>query len=160
MANKKIKHIVAKLLGATTEETLDIYDESALHATDIVDNLTSTDATKVLSAKQGKALNDSITSSLSSQSSRISALEGDSVRVRDPGSTSNANSFRTPGWYYKAGWTNTPSTVGATGYLLVLGHYSSNSFAKQFYTTYSHNVLFMRTLNDGSWNSWSQITVN
>lgn len=61
MANKKIKHIVAKLLGATTEETLDIYDESALHATDIVDNLTSNDATKVLSAKQGKALNDSIT---------------------------------------------------------------------------------------------------
>lgn len=60
MANKKIKHIVAKLLGETTEETLDIYDESALHATDIVDNLTSTDATKVLSAKQGKALNDSI----------------------------------------------------------------------------------------------------
>lgn len=61
MANKKIKHIVAKLLGESTEETLDIYDESALHATDIVDNLTSTDATKVLSAKQGKALNDSIT---------------------------------------------------------------------------------------------------
>lgn len=61
MANKKIKHIVAKLLGETTEETLDIYDESALHATDIVDNLTSNDATKVLSAKQGKALNDSLT---------------------------------------------------------------------------------------------------
>lgn len=60
MANKKIKHIVAKLLGETTEETLDIYDESALHATDIVDNLTSNDATKVLSAKQGKALNDSL----------------------------------------------------------------------------------------------------
>lgn len=60
MANKKIKHIVAKLLGESTEETLDIYDESALHATDIVDNLTSTDATKVLSAKQGKALNDSL----------------------------------------------------------------------------------------------------
>ena len=61
MANKKIKHIIAKLLGETTEETLDIYDESALHATDIVDNLTSNDATKVLSAKQGKALNDSLT---------------------------------------------------------------------------------------------------
>ena len=75
MANKKIKHIVAKLLGATTEETLDIYDESALHATDIVDNLTSTDATKVLSAKQGKALNDSlatVTSSLASYQKKIS----------------------------------------------------------------------------------------
>ena len=71
MANKKIKHIVAKLLGETTEETLDIYDESALHATDIVDNLTSTDATKVLSAKQGKALNDSITSNVANLQTRI-----------------------------------------------------------------------------------------
>lgn len=68
MANKKIKHIVAKLLGESTEETLDIYDESALHATDIVDNLTSTDATKVLSAKQGKALNDSLSNSVWVQS--------------------------------------------------------------------------------------------
>lgn len=71
MANKKIKHIVAKLLGATTEETLDIYDESALHATDIVDNLTSTDATKVLSAKQGKALNDSKVSSITASGTTV-----------------------------------------------------------------------------------------
>lgn len=65
MANRLIKHIVAKLVGASTEETFDIYDESALHSTDIVDNLLSTDATKVLSASQGKALNDSLENALS-----------------------------------------------------------------------------------------------
>lgn len=87
MANKKIKHIVAKLLGETTEETLDIYDESALHATDIVDNLTSNDATKVLSAKQGKALNDSLTSlveyivvSIGRQTSSINVIQNHSFK--------------------------------------------------------------------------------
>ena len=79
MANKKIKHIIAKLLGETTEETLDIYDESALHATDIVDNLTSNDATKVLSAKQGKALNDSITSTNSALTNGLASKLNASV---------------------------------------------------------------------------------
>lgn len=60
MANRLIKKITARLTGASTAETFDIYDDAAVHSTDVVDALTSTDATKVLSAKQGKALNDAL----------------------------------------------------------------------------------------------------
>lgn len=60
MANKKIKHVIAKLLGEDTTETLDIYDESALHAENIQNNLTTTEEGYALDARQGKALQDEI----------------------------------------------------------------------------------------------------
>lgn len=60
MANKKIKHVIAKLLGEDTTETLDIYDESALHAENIKNNLTTTNAGYALDARQGKALKDAV----------------------------------------------------------------------------------------------------
>lgn len=63
MANRKIKHIVAKLVGASTEETLDVYDIDAVHTDMIANNLTTTNAGYVLDARQGKALNDSIAAS-------------------------------------------------------------------------------------------------
>ena len=60
MPNRKIKHIVAKLVGASTEETLDVYDVDAVHTSDIANNLTTTNEGYVLDARQGKALNDSL----------------------------------------------------------------------------------------------------
>ena len=74
MANKKISELV-ELLTVADDDYLPIVDASesdtkkikasnlvpsgVLTTSDIVDNLTSTDATKVLSAKQGKDLKDS-----------------------------------------------------------------------------------------------------
>lgn len=60
MPNRKIKHIVAKLVGASTEETLDVYDVDAVHTSDVANNLTTTSEGYVLDARQGKALNDSL----------------------------------------------------------------------------------------------------
>lgn len=64
MPNRKIKHIVAKLVGATTEETLDVYDVDAIHIDKIANNLTTTTSGYVLDARQGKALSDSISESI------------------------------------------------------------------------------------------------
>lgn len=61
MPNRKIKHIVAKLVGASTEETLDVYDVDAIHTDKIYNALDQTAAGYVLDARQGKALNDSLT---------------------------------------------------------------------------------------------------
>ena len=58
---RKIKHIVAKLVGASEEETLDVYDVDALHSGNIANNLTTTSSGYVLDARQGKALNDNLT---------------------------------------------------------------------------------------------------
>lgn len=60
MPNRKIKHIVAKLVGASTEETLDVYDVDAIHTDKIYNALDQTAAGYVLDARQGKALNDSL----------------------------------------------------------------------------------------------------
>lgn len=60
MPNRKIKHIVAKLVGASTEETLDVYDVDAIHTDKIYNALDQTAAGYVLDARQGKALIDSL----------------------------------------------------------------------------------------------------
>lgn len=60
MANKKIKHVIAKILGEDTTETLDIYDESALHAENVKNDLTTTEEGYALDARQGKALKDHV----------------------------------------------------------------------------------------------------
>lgn len=64
MANQKVKHIIAKLVGQSTESTLDVYDVDAVHTDKIANNLTTTSSGYVLDARQGKALNDSLTNSL------------------------------------------------------------------------------------------------
>lgn len=64
MPNRKIKHIVAKLVGASTEETLDVYDVDAVHTDKIYNGLDQTTDGYVLDARQGKALNDSLNSLL------------------------------------------------------------------------------------------------
>ena len=64
MANKKIKHIIAKVVGSSTEETMDVYDVDAVHTADVINNLTSnTEAAKKkpLSAYQGYVLNNNLT---------------------------------------------------------------------------------------------------
>lgn len=60
MANQKVKHIIAKLVGQSTESTLDVYDVDAVHTDKIANNLTTTSSGYVLDARQGKALNDSL----------------------------------------------------------------------------------------------------
>lgn len=58
---RKVKHIIAKLLGSSTEETLDVYDVDAVHKSDVTTSTVVTEAGKVLDARAGKTLRDLIT---------------------------------------------------------------------------------------------------
>lgn len=61
MPNRKIKHIIATLVGASQQETMDVYDVDAVHKDDIKnDLLTTVTKTYALDAAQGKVLNDKI----------------------------------------------------------------------------------------------------
>lgn len=58
---RKVKHIIAKLLGSSTEETLDVYDVDAVHKADVTASTVVTEAGKVLDARGAKTLRDLIT---------------------------------------------------------------------------------------------------
>lgn len=58
---RKVKHIIAKLLGSSTEETLDVYDVDAVHKADVTSSTVVTEAGKVLDARAAKTLRDLIT---------------------------------------------------------------------------------------------------
>ena len=58
MANEKISTFLATLYGGTTEQTFEMVDGTALHPADVVDNLTTDNMIKPLSANQGKVLNE------------------------------------------------------------------------------------------------------
>lgn len=58
---RKVKHIIAKLLGSSTEETLDVYDVDAIHTSDVTASTVVTEAGKVLDARAAKTLRDLIT---------------------------------------------------------------------------------------------------
>lgn len=158
MANKKIKHIVAKLLGESTEETLDIYDESALHATDIVDNLTSTDATKVLSAKQGKALNDSIgtlSSTITSTKNSLDKIIGFLYPVTD------LNDATTTGVYKYDGYTShRPDNFGVCAVFSTNTTATGNMwyFQVAFATTANNKIYYRQKVNTAAWTNWASWT--
>lgn len=58
MPNRKIKHIVATLVGAQTEETLDVYDIDAVHKSDLTTALNVTESGKAADARALKTIND------------------------------------------------------------------------------------------------------
>ncbi len=55
MPNRKIKHIVAKLTGASEEETLDVYDVDAVHTDKIYNGTNQSSSGYVLDARQANA---------------------------------------------------------------------------------------------------------
>ena len=80
--NDKISNLPSLPTGGTTGQILakksnTDYDTQWQNPIPIIDNLESTDTTSALSAKQGKALNDTMTS----QGNRINALEDKSAHV-------------------------------------------------------------------------------
>lgn len=61
MPNRLIKKITAKLVGAATAETFDIYDDTAVHRDAVTQSLTITNEGYVLDGRVGKTLNDALT---------------------------------------------------------------------------------------------------
>lgn len=78
-----ISGIVTSVNGKTDDVVLTAADLSALATTDVIDNLTTTDATKVLSANQGKVLDDKISETNQQLSLAKAAITGLQNSVAD-----------------------------------------------------------------------------
>lgn len=145
MPNRKIKHIIAKIVGANDEETLDVYDVDAIHTDRIVTNLTTNSDDYVLSASQGKVLNDRF---------------GDSVvGIRSYlASGSDLNNATTIGIYTLAGsysYTNLPENV-TYGTLCVFRPTISGTYVFQIICPCSSGNIYCRgsVNNGGTWSDW------
>ena len=163
MPNRKIKHIVAKLVGASTEETLDVYDVDAVHTDKIKNDLVTSTAGYVLDARCGKTLADqlnkfNLTTSSSSVALTPSTTWADSSGVQTMGTISSSypirwslNSDRSIGKIYgqvrisnlvgSGGrmWFQTPIVVASTGSAYQIAGVMSGAFWK----------------DDGSWGAIS-----
>ena len=137
MPNRKIKHIVAKLVGASTEETLDVYDIDAVHTSDVVNNLTTTNAGYVLDARQGKALNDSLSAFLPNAWT----------------SGVNMNNLTTPGIYMlSTSITNSPVNDHPWSPVIVFG--SNGSFRQIMILT---DMTTWVRVYDSVWKAWTKL---
>lgn len=112
-----LKVINESLANAITTEDVNGLITTALQGavlkTDIVDNLTSEDATKVLSAAQGKALNDKITAtntSVTALEGKVDAFDADGDGVVD--TAANATKFDGHAADYFAKATDIPDVTG------------------------------------------------
>lgn len=153
MANKKIKHIIAKLVGSSTEETMDVYDVDAVHTADVINNLTSnTEAAKKkpLSAYQGYVLNNN----LSSITSNNVGLLNNSYRQDDK----DLNDYKTQGIYYLgSNLTNGPDASGYL-YLFVLRINGGNDGIQIAWSVVTSNVYRRRLSGGNTWGAWSRLS--
>lgn len=159
MANKKIKHIIAKLVGSSTEETMDVYDVDAVHTADVINNLTSnTEAAKKkpLSAYQGYVLNNNLTAI-------------DMFRSGTSISNCDLNDMLTVGKYYSINGsasstiTNKPSQVAAGFTLYVMGQsggYGSSGNKLQILTqntNIANNAIYFRIYASNKIGPWVSV---
>ena len=152
MPNRKIKHIIATLVGASQQETMDVYDVDAVHKADIKNNLTTTvTGTYALDAAQGKVLNDEITSIHDHIYAGTLPNGTDLDDVRDVGSHMVSGSVQ---------YANKPhmpdGTAAAWGILEVLGS-RDNSATTVIQVFHQNNRMWTRFYNPdpGIWYNWT-----
>lgn len=111
---------------------------------DLIDNLTTNDATKALSAKQGKLLSDQI-----------------DVQNLTKSSVSDANADLNNGLYYA---TSATQNLPAAGYGVLLNLKAGGTYARRFQFYFNGTDMYYRFGNIPSaagvltWNAWMQVT--
>ena len=145
MANKKIKHIIAKLVGSSTEETMDVYDVDAVHTADVINNLTSnTEAAKKkpLSAYQGYVLNNNFNDSLSRSNIQSLAYRGEQT-------SGDANDMADGIRYFPGSSTNVPEQ-----YCIIVQWGTSTYKVQIAVSMVTPNKLYQRRYGNAGWSSW------
>lgn len=115
---------------------------------DIADNLTTNDAAKVLSAKQGKELSDTV--------GHFRNASGGSENA-----ASDADTIQNNGIYYRwyASGTNYPGTSG--GFLIVTRHNSNSGYGTQLFIEDSVDQnVWVRRNNNGTWQAWQKLATD
>lgn len=109
-----------------------------MNQSSIVDNLTTDDGTKALSAAQGKALSDKM----------------DGVAV--PNGDCN-NATETGRYYTSLSTANAPS---ATHWVIDVIKYNDNEISQIARNVYTSNVVCTRAKLNGTWSTWEELALN
>lgn len=113
----------------------------------VIDNLESTSATDALSANMGRELKELIDNVGSSYVNK----NGDTLNNK------NLNELIDKIYIgYGYNLTNTP--YGNAGFLINIPNPNNSSYTRQFFSHYSNNIIYTRSLNNGVWNEWSPLT--
>ena len=115
----------------------------------IVDNCTTADSTKALSANQGKVLNDYATNIKPSL-----GIDNNSSNTLLQTAT-NANDIDKTSVLYTLGVSNLPSGASPYGYLTTLE--ADHTIKTQTYNAFNSPVTYKRICNDGNWGGWMRI---
>ena len=120
--------------------------KSVVPRSDIVNNLTTNDSTKVLSAAQGKALKDNADA----------ITYGSNIP-----SNSNLNDYKTPGYYrvetdaIAATITNIPYQTGGHLHVEIANQSTGTNRVFQTYRPLAINYTYKRSLTGSGWTSWT-----
>lgn len=142
-------------------------DAGTLHTSDVVNNLNSTDPTKVLAAPQGKALNDKIGTVPSGQTveGQISSLDSKIYLLENAPQIANGtdlNTVDTEGRWWAFGGNgclNVPVGVNAFGLIVVR---TATDYIRQIIITGDGDDIFVRrkNKNNDTFGNWEQIALN
>ena len=110
----------------------------------VIDSLESTSITDALSANQGRVLKSLI----------------DEIEPVGNGDTLNNKDLNTliDKVYVGYGYNLTNAPYGSAGFLINIPNPNNASYARQFFSHYSNNIVYTRSLNNGVWNEWSPLT--
>ena len=164
--------ILTKTLANSTYETIaNVNTELSkkLDIANVVDNLTSTDTNKALSAKQGKVLNEKITAETNRATNKENELNTkiDTKTLLLNGSqinfnpVDNLNNFKTGIGYFSDTVQNTPpstlTNMSDATYLVISAANSSDAGVQQMQIAINVAIglILQRALIDGSWSNWS-----
>ena len=127
-----------KLTGATLATALASIG-SYLNTTDVVNDLTSTDPTKVLAAPQGKELNDNL------------ILYIDNGHNKHIASSTDLNTVTTPGRYYIS---NNAPNAPFESYIDVFAYDSDYVKQVAYSVDRTNDKMAHRTKQNGTWGNW------
>lgn len=110
----------------------------------VIDNLESTSITDALSANQGRVLKSLI----------------DEIEPVGNGDTLNNKDLNTliDKVYVGYGYNLTNAPYGSAGFLINIPNPNNAAYARQFFSHYSNNIIYTRSLNNGVWNEWTPLT--
>ena len=112
----------------------------------VIDNLESTSATDALSANQGRELKELI----DNVGTNYVNKSGDALNNKDLNTLIDKIYI---GYGYNL--TNTP--YGNAGFLINIPNPNNAAYTRQFFSHYSNNIIYTRSLNNGIWNDWTPL---
>lgn len=121
------------------------------NAANVVNNLTTTSSGYALDARQGKALNDSISAMGQEVAERIKNIGNFGTRYTNV----NLLPTNTIGWVNPVGGNISNLPTQAAHHMITVFPLSTHGF--QIAIRYNADAMYVRTFVDGTWSSWKNL---